>query len=127
MKWVIAVLSLTSISGLIGGITNVQRWSSSDGATHYGSPSERVLVLAVGVLCAIAAYACIKRKKIGWWLVSVFAVALVAITTWGIVRVVAADPLLALWWLVQIILMFVFLRWWFMQAKQFSLDERKEA
>ena len=124
MKWVIAVLCLTSVSGLIGGITNVQRWSSSQGVTHYASVLERVLVLAIGLLCAIAAYACVKRKKLGWWLVSVFSVGLIAITAWGIFRVAVHDPFLAFWWLIQIGLMFLFLRWWRRQTTLFSTHEK---
>ena len=122
MKWVISVLSLASVSGLVGGITNVQRWSSSHGVTHYSS-SERVLVLVVSALCAIAAYACVKRKKVGWWLVVGFVLSLVVVTAWGIVRIVVANPVLALWWLVQIVMMLVFLRWWWQQSKLFSTYE----
>jgi hypothetical protein len=125
MKWVIAVLWISSVSGLLGGLTNIQRWSSSHGVTHYASLSERMLVLAIGILCAIAAYACAKKKKIGWWLVTVFAAALVCVTAWGVVRIVAVDLSLAVWWLVQIVLMFIFLRWWFRQSKLFSTFEEK--
>ena len=124
MKLVIAILCLMSASGLIGGITNVQRWSSSHGATHYSS-SERMLVFGIGVLGGIGAYACAKKKKVGWWLVSGFAFALIGVTVWGIVRIVVADPLLALWWLVQIVLMLFFLRWWWRQSKLFSTHEQK--
>lgn len=107
----------------MGGITNVQRWSTSDGATHYASVLERALVFAIGLFCAIAAYACVKKKKLGWWLVSAFAVGLIAITAWGVLRVAAADHFLAFWWLIQIGLMLLFLRWWRGQAKLFSMHE----
>jgi len=126
MKWVIAVLWIASASGLIGAITNVQHLSMGRETTViYYTSSGRLFALIVGVSCAIAAFACTKKKKSGWWMVSGMIVALIVTTAWGIVRVVASDLFLAILWLAQIVLMAVLLRWWFRQANRFTSNEKK--
>ena len=126
MKWVVAVLWLAAASGLIGAITNVQRYSMGQETTivHY-TPSGRLFALVVGLTCGVAAYLCTKRKKGGWRLVAVMMVALMLTTTWGIIRVVSTDLFLALSWLTQIVLMVFLLRWWLRQSKHFFPNEEK--
>jgi uncharacterized transporter YbjL len=126
MKWMILVLWLAAGSGLIGAITNVQRFSMGRETTvvHY-THSGRLFALVVGLTCAAAAYMCTKKKKSGWRLVAVMIIALMLATAWGVVRVISTDLFIAISWLAQIVFMAVLFRWWLRQAKCFSPNEER--
>jgi Mg2+ and Co2+ transporter CorA len=64
MKWLILFLWFAGAAGLIGAITNIRRFSMGFETTVlYYTPSGRLFVLFVGVICTAAAYFLSKKKK----------------------------------------------------------------